>query len=277
MERDQPVARTGYTISWRSPRPFLRLYMGLAAINLLLIAINAARVEGLTFPFYTMNVQFDLTRESNLAVWFSSSQLLLCSVVAFAIGCLVRVERRGSLMQTIGWFGMAILLMRLSADEVSMLHEWAGERFAERFGSGQHGKTILKLQHVFNWLLALVPLILIAIAGIIYFIFRCLREHALSMWLAAAGLVLWITVLMAEAYEARQWHDGIQRGHQATVEESAELLGGVLFFVAFVEFFRNRIASRQRSSASPPPSASPHGAGPPKRVPSRSQPPVGVG
>src|SRR5262245_46051125 len=89
-----------------------RLFVAIAIVNLALIVVNALIAAGLHSPLEFLDRQLDLREESNLAVWFSSMQLLLVGVVAALVAFAAPQESR--LVHRIAWGGVALLMLALS-------------------------------------------------------------------------------------------------------------------------------------------------------------------
>lgn len=242
---------------------WLTAYAALLMLNFALIGINAALNAGYHLPLEVLDAQLDLKREGNLAVWFSSVQLLAAGVAALVIAACCRSPKTSRWAHWIIWGGAAALLIGLSADEVAQLHEWAGERYADYFGDHDPIAAALGLQGSFDWLLVLAPLIVLGAGWLAFISLRILNAHRPSMWLSLLAVGCWLTTLGAEYVEDRLHiaHQENMRRHQATIEEGCELLGAALFLVAFSDFARVQLATR-RIAAAPTP-AVPHSTLPP--------------
>lgn len=223
----------------------IRVYVALAAIDLLLIGVNALMNAGFHWPFEVLDDQLDLRGEGNVAAWYSSAQLLLVAAAALAAAWIVPAGR-GVLGHRVVWCGASAIALALSADETSQLHEWAGLRYESTFSAQSAVAATVGLSGVYLWLLVLAPLIAIAAIWLLYIAIRILHAHPKSMWLTLGGLACWLFTIGAEYIENHffnyQLH--IAQGQQATLEEGSELIGAALLFLAFAEYARNQAERR---------------------------------
>lgn len=63
---------------------------------------------------------FDLSGESSIPTWFSSSTMLLCSVI---LSMVARVKKRSGERYALHWGFLAFILLGMSVDEVAQFHE----------------------------------------------------------------------------------------------------------------------------------------------------------
>lgn len=223
------------------------LYVAILTINVAITAMYTITNAGYTWPLEVMNYQLDLAFESNVVVWFSSSQLLVTGLVAMLVAWLGRLCACMPRLNMIGWCGVGAVMLGISMDETSQLHEWLGGRYAA-YVQNENDLTH-NLPDVFNWLIVLSPLIVIVVFSLVWFVIKCLRHHRPSMYLAIGGLACWIGTLIAEYAEGRmKAHDpNVIRGHQASIEEGCELIGAALFLIAFLDYLRTQILPSPRA------------------------------
>ena len=214
---------------------FIRAYIAILLIDVALIIVNVLMDCGFHWPFEILDVQLDLKKEANLATWYSSAQLLLTGMVALWIAWLGPAPGGPRLVHRLGWIGIGLLMIGLSADEVAQLHEWTVHRQIAYFGEDL---WIIRRLGLGGWLLMLSPFILAAIVGVVYFVHRCLAINRRSRYLALAGLACWIATLVAEYVESRLYEAGKSSGFEGSIEEGCEIIGAALFLIAFLEFLR---------------------------------------
>lgn len=218
-------------------------YIVVLLVDAALLAVNAAMNAGVIMPLEVMDAQLDLKDEGNLAVWWSSVQWLLAAVAATLIAAFVTPSTGGSRMHAIAWLGVALLMLGLSADEAAQLHEWIGQRYADYAGGNNGLAKSLRINDIYAWLIVGVPIALICAAFLLTVAWRWMREHRRSAWMAVAAVLCLFTAMIAEYVESQYFADLGRRykgwrGHQATIEEGAELLAAAFLLIAFLEYLR---------------------------------------
>jgi len=217
-----------------SPAVLAALKLVLSFAAGLLILVTLLSDLGITFDDNMLLQQFDLKREGNLAVWYSSTILLLCGIAALAIA--IRTSGDARWWAPTLWALVALVFLFISADESAQLHEKAARIFTKRYGSvrgltdGASGD--------FAWLLLFLPLILVFIASIAMLAWSQLRHHASVRRLLLAGALCWIGVVVAEFVQAQLVRHGLERSIQGVIEEGLEVVGAMLFLFAFLEYLR---------------------------------------
>lgn len=184
---------------------------------------------------------FDLKREGNVAVWYSSTVLLLTSAAALAVGRIryegAREERRRHV-----WTLASLFFLALSIDETAQLHEKAGVLFTKHVG------TVRWLTEggwpAFGWMLVLLPLIVLFMALMLLAMRWFLRLHLRSRRLMLGGVLCWVGVLGAELVQAQLVRWSIDRSFQGVIEEGLEVVGATLFLFSLIEFLRDEGARR---------------------------------
>jgi hypothetical protein len=174
---------------------------------------------------------FDLKREGNVAVWYSSVLLLLTAAYAFAITGSVHAARNGRLFRAV-WTVTGFGFLWLSLDETAQIHEQSGMLFTKLFGRIP-GLTDDSGHGVFAWVLIWLPGIVLFVAAMLAIARVWLSIHPPSRRLALAGVVCWVGVIAAEAVQARLLRGGNERTIQGVIEEGLELVGTTLFLVSF--------------------------------------------
>jgi hypothetical protein len=76
---------------------------------------------------------FDLEKETNIPTWYSSATLLLCAGLLAVIGA----AKKGSGDRYAGrWYGLSIIFLLLSVDELATLHEKVSARLSNVLHTG---------------------------------------------------------------------------------------------------------------------------------------------
>ena len=168
--------------------------------------------------------QVRLTRENNLAAWWSGTLLALAGLYALEARARLRASDPGAAM---GWGAFGCVLLFLSADEIGSLHEELA-MVSEALGLG-------------TW--TLILLLGAALGATVAFgilrLFRAGLDDRRSLFLLLAGFGILATVPLQEYVEhAVDWGDEATRlATRAAIEEGTELVGMLcLLAVAALRF-----------------------------------------
>lgn len=235
-------------------RPELRVSVGrivgaLIAGVFLLAALSVAGQLYKTFSnvpirgLFSLVQLFDVKKEESIPTWYSEVLLLLCSALLAVIFLAIRREggRRAGY-----WLGLSAVFLFLSADEGSSIHE----------KMGQLGKFILAAigidQSGFLTYAWVVPAALVLVLALVYLRFFFGLPTKYRLLFLAAGIVYVGGALVLESisafyvslYSGQQAMTGGQRATViaiTTAEESAEMLGAVLFVYALLSYLREYV------------------------------------
>jgi hypothetical protein len=212
---------TDITISKTRLRPVLLALMALVA--------GAGLAVELLKPIYKLNTRrgvvpiFSLSYEQNVPTWYSSSLLLVCSLLLAITAAGARKTRQGFVSH---WAGLAAAFLYISLDEFVQLHEGAGGG--------------LKLNGVlyFSWV---VPAsIVVAFLGVIYLRFLAHLPRITRVRFIVAGTLYVAGALGMELplgyWTERAGTDNVVYAAIDFVEESMEMLGMNLFLLALVDY-----------------------------------------
>jgi hypothetical protein len=211
----------------------LRIYYVLLLCDLVLIAATAMSDLGLPYSNRFPLDVLDLKREANVAVWYSSLQLVAASALAFIAG--LRSARHWTL-HFWAWIVVAAAFLSLSIDETAQIHERIGARFTTSVGAVPNVSAAPSTR-VFGW----VPALALPIAGFLAAVQFAVRRWRAPELLPARRLTMWgvicfVGVIAAEIVEAYQRHNGMDRGLQGVAEEGLEIIGATLFVIGLTEF-----------------------------------------
>jgi len=223
-----------------------RICQAMIAGTALLILVTLVTDLGFEFEHPHLNrvmMLFDLKLEGNIAVWFSSTLLVVTGIAALFIAAQMPTRPRHF---NLAWMLAALFFIGLSVDETAQLHEAVGRMFTREVvavpwltpGAGAD----------FGWLVALTPFIL-AFLAVMMIVSRSLRPHPPSYRLAVAGLGCWIGVLLAEFIQAQLRQLSMERSVQGVIEEGLEIVGTNLFLASFLTFLR--YTSMRRGAMAP--------------------------
>lgn len=243
-----------------------RLYVVVGVVNTILLGLLALILSRRMAPG-VMTVQeldplhqLDLQAEGGVvAVWYSSALLLLVAVVAVANYWSDQSTR--SATQTrwsgfrYGWLVLAAGVLYLSVDEAAQLHEglgmWAAKRQVIPVAGLAHAGDI------FGWLLVLAPVFLLGALFFLGFFAYWLTPVPRARILASIGMCCWVAVPAMEVVEVwltRRFGTEIA-GAGRFVEESLEIAGATLLFVAATEYLIARGLPASEALAEMPPQA----------------------
>ncbi len=83
--------------------------------------------------FRMMVTAFDLNAESNIATWYASTSLFVCSLFLAVVWL---SERRRHTRFHSHWFGLSVILLAFSVDEIACLHEKLNDPVRSLLGVG---------------------------------------------------------------------------------------------------------------------------------------------
>ena len=166
---------------------------------------------------------FGLSYEQNLPTWYSSSLLLLCAV-QLTLAALGATQRNEPFR--IHWWLLALIFFYISLDETATIHEDFGKSF--EFGGVLY----------FGWVIPAA--VVVVILGLIYlpFLLHLSRRTRWQFILSGAiyvGGALGVELLLGywtDAYGSKN----IGYGLIDLIEESMEIFGASLFFIALLDF-----------------------------------------
>ncbi len=190
----------------------------------------------------------DLGGEGNLPTWYSSFKFTLAAFAAGACGYeTAQRAPHANKFSAYGWFGVAVLMLAMSADETGQIHETAtrwimqsegGKNLRDYFGVSEAGGALL-------WAVLLSP-ILLGIGGalcIFYFLQFRSTPH-LFKW-AVVMTALFVLAAVLETVQAKLFGVGSAIDAQAlgryktlsSIEEMSELAGATLLVWIHLSFF----------------------------------------
>lgn len=216
----------------RVPYAFLRfVYGAMISLDVLLILVTLLWDLGVDLP--RGFGQLDLELEGNFATWYSSALLLIAGSTALMIAFGAPLVRDKARWHFPVWMAGGLVFICLAADEMLEFHERMGVWFSERFA----GSPWLApgLYGVFDWLVVLLPAILVFVIGASTVIRSWLAFHRVSRNAAALGLVCWVGALCSEFIQAQLFRVNIVHSVEGAIEEGFEIIGTTLFFFAFTQ------------------------------------------
>lgn len=213
----------------------LSLFLGvivviLALASLLAIYWGTVSIENQSF----VNLRkiyirlFDLNREANIPTWFSSI-LLILNAFTLAIIAIHTKAQRGSYHTQ--WFVLAAIFLYLSIDEAALLHEMMEKPVRRAFD--------LKGYLYFAWIIPAVCFLVVL--GV--YIRRLLFDlPKMTRWLfVIAGCVyvvgaVGMEMIGSNIFYTHGGHKPIAYYLWATMEETFEMVGLIIFFYALLDY-----------------------------------------
>jgi hypothetical protein len=169
---------------------------------------------------------FDFNLEANLPTYFSSLILLLNGVLLALIGCRYRAIG----MKFWHWYGMAIIFIFLSLDEMIQIHEQLRGPMEALFNTS----GIL----YFAWFIPYILATIIVAVAYFKFLMR-LPKPILKLFILAAVLFISGAVVMealSGMHAEVHGENNIEYALIYTVEELLEMSGSVVFLYALITY-----------------------------------------
>lgn len=167
---------------------------------------------------------FDLNGERNVPAWFSSSMLLLCSVLLAAVAS---SEGRGGGRDVLRWRVLSAVFLCMSVDEAVQIHEQTIDPLRSVFGTGG----------IFHYAWSIAGLAFVLVFAVAYAPFVARLDARTRRLFVVSGALFVGGALGVELVQG--WHDGLYGvdGTTAlitTVEEVLEMSGITVFVYALL-------------------------------------------
>lgn len=212
-----------------APKRVLMFLIGaivvLALLDLVMQSVAIASPESHSLRFIARI--FNMDEEASLPTWFSQIVLLAAAITAFVIG---HVRRYQSLKDVAHWYVISILLLYMSIDEGSSIHEGASGILDGVFDFESTWLT-------YSWVLAGLLAVLVVVIGFFKF---WLRLPSRTRWFLFAAAVIF--VLGAVGFEAVGGYvlnnspEGFTLRLMLLLEETFELSGASLVLYAGLDY-----------------------------------------
>lgn len=181
---------------------------------------------------------FFIDREKNFPTYYQVLLLLCCSVLLFFIASLRKNHPQAYYPH---WIGLAIGFLFMSCDEFIMLHEMLIKPSDQLLG--RHRSDFL----YFGWVVLGIILVLILLVVYAKFLVHLPRR---TMWLCIASGVVYlggaIGMEMVGGYVVKVFGEMTkQYVIAATIEESLEMAGMILFIYTLLDYIQRQFDSIQ--------------------------------
>ena len=210
-----------------SPRKILVILLSI--IGFLLFANIMGIVSTYVFDHgrvYGLIKLFDFNSESNLPTLYSSSQLIVASLLLSIIG--VKHKSNGAIY--VPWLALAVIFLFLAVDETALIHE----RFTLPVGTALEPTGLL----YFSWVVPYGFALLVFVIAFSRFLFR-LPKKAMRRFMASGAIyvtgAIGFEMLGARHYES-YGSENVVYSMFYTCEELLEMLGVAFFVYALLAY-----------------------------------------
>ncbi|XBH22180.1 hypothetical protein V5R04_02835 [Jonesiaceae bacterium BS-20] len=215
-----------------APKRVLMFLIGaivvLALLDLVMLSAAVASPESHSLRFIARI--FNMDEEASLPTWFSQIVLLAAAITAFVIG---HVRRSQSLKDVVHWYVISVLLLYMSIDEGSSIHEGASGILDGLFDFESTWLT-------YSWVLAGL---LAALVVVLAFFKFWLRLPPKTRWfLFAAAVIFMLGAVGFEAigsYVLNNSAEGAELRLIVVCEEVLELTGTSLVLYAGLDYLHS--------------------------------------
>ena len=195
------------------------------ATQVLRFTTGHTRLYGLTGLFY-------VDMEGNIPTFFSASMLLFAAVLVGIIGAL---KQKVADPYTLQWISLAFVFLFLAFDEAAGIHELSSRPMRELMGAWATG-----ILH-FPWVVPGIALVVVlAFAYLRFWLHLPLRPRLLI--LVAGSLYIGGAIgfeLIGARHAELQGPRNLTYSMIATIEESLEMAGVILFVFAMLDYIEN--------------------------------------
>ncbi len=219
---------------------FLNRSLVINGAVLVLIVILLGALHIILYRFRVCGVSwFNMDMERNIPTWFSGSLFFLLGVLnifVFHVERHIKHNHAKIFRSAFIWVSMGILIILMSLDEISTLHEnlyW----FEIRCTTHNLGSFWV---YVTQWQLLWAPLIFLIFCYFVLFFVHRLRIYKPALITAMAGTGTWLLSLIIEGSRAYIKVIG-ENAYKFSVlmEEELEIIGIILLMAALILYLRN--------------------------------------
>jgi hypothetical protein len=212
------------------------ILLALAAVDTVFIVWSSPLIEPSPHPIWRfLQEQMDLSKEANIATWYSSFLLCVTGILAWTAGwsgtAAAKPYARG------GWLIAGLVFVLLSVDEVAQVHEQLALLYNSTLHGAIEGRITLGAG---DWLQLLWPAVVGAGMGLVILVLLTLRRPLFSLVAGLAGLTCWAGVIVVEGSEAGPGGMSLHNRAERCLEEALEIAGATLLLIALLEFVRSR-------------------------------------
>lgn len=253
-------------LTLRPRRTIRRIFVVCVLIEITLFLLDYHVNYGRLIDVVPIRNLVNMTREDALASWIGVTQTLLVALTLWLVFAVTRRQGRSRLVQ-LGWLLVALFFSYMALDDGSELHERMGSTFrvlqenaADADDAAETGGRILDIYPSYAWQALLLPFF--GAMGLFVFVFlwgelgdwksRLLVGAAISCFVLAIGLdfvegldedhPLNLYTILDDRFDIesftmerfdREAYTAL-RHFSKSIEETLEMLGMTLFWVAFL-------------------------------------------
>lgn len=210
----------------RIPKTLALCAIGLAILYLATRAIDRVCV---TRPCELVQQALDMNGEGNLPAWFTVACWFLAGILAYCVAQVDKIPR-----QKIAWYGVMVLSLFISFDEMTMFHETFGSMLGSSIGKATGVGDIF----FYKWLI--YGFIFSIATGFLFLPFLYRLPKSTRQRIIIAGAVFLIGAVGIEFLGAASQAGAIDlvkgKGWPIAIalEETLEMLGVILFIYALL-------------------------------------------
>jgi hypothetical protein len=184
--------------------------------------------------------RIDVNLEATLPAWFSASMLVMCALVS---GLVVATNTLPVISNRLRWFGLVVIFLAMSADEVAALHDAANEPLKAIFN------TTGALRH--SWVL--LGIVFLVLLGFLYARFMlALPSRTRNTLLAGFAIFFAGAVGMEMLGGVYANTDGMNKTVEAVIlhiEEFFEMAGAATILYALLNYLAGLTVSNNAPAA----------------------------
>jgi len=180
--------------------------------------------------------QFFVNDENNIPTWYSSSALLLASILLAIIGF---AKKTAGDKYALHWKALAIIFLCLSVDEAASLHEALGDALYQLFPTRGFFHYI--------WVIPGIAFILVFVLANLRFLAHLPAKTRYQFLTAGAIFILGAIGLEMMAGWYEESYDDMGLVFLITVEELLEMTGIIVFIYALCSYMSTHIKNIQVS------------------------------
>lgn len=220
------------------PKILLKIFLVILALNI--IAITIGVITGHPSMKGVLDV-FKMDGEKNLGTYFSAINLLTASLLLFII---YKLHKNRGIGDSHYWLVLSIVILALSIDEVACAHELLVEPVRDYF----------EIEHLFYFAWVIPGIIICAVLAIYFSKFylnlpaRYKKLFGISAFLLIGGAI-GMEIIDGYLYSFVQERT-LGYSALATIEESMEMLGVILFIYSLIQYLKSDIKPGQTISFS---------------------------
>lgn len=189
------------------------------------------------FPSEIIARSFDISRESSLGTWVSTSLALITGFVAAAI--FASAYRHDTLLRAGGWAIVALFFLYVSFDDAAKFHERVGTAFEVKYEKITD-QVLVDWFPSWGWQLFVAPFF-VAMGLYLCWFFYLVLPVRLKIWMFV-GLLLFGTAVAADFIEGTLIDVDYTTLHlMRLAEETLEMVGTTAFLYTFLSVLNDKI------------------------------------